>query len=92
MEEEYTKGKMVDMFRMVRIDNFLIECLEVIKKQLIDERGVADPAKASDSVASAVHVIEELRKQDLCNEDVDRCLQENIRHILRRPGVTKGVE
>jgi hypothetical protein len=92
MEEKYTQKEMVDTFRKIRIDDFLIECLKVIDRDLIREKGIADPTKASDGVASAVHVIEDLGKQDLCNEDVDCCLQENIKYILRRPGVIKTVE
>ena len=89
MEEQYTQEKMLDMLRGIRLDNFLIECLKVIDRDLICERGVTDPARASEIVASVFQVIEELRKQDFCNEDVDHCIQQNIQYIFKQTGIIK---
>jgi hypothetical protein len=82
MEEKYTQEKLVNLFKKIRIDNFLIECLEHTKS-LIQTGGLNIPEGNSEHVVSTIDVLKTLGKQ------LDSFLHELLPDILSAEGVVK---
>lgn len=74
----------------VNINKFMIQCLFVLNRDLIWNGGVENPHKAQDNFISAMNILKKFVNTNFDSDDVDRCLQKNIKYILEQTEVVKG--